>query len=230
MIKKNYYDILGVSSEATEEEIRDSFHKLARLYHPDLNKGRIYHEKFIAINKAYTVLKNKISRQAYDFTLREKEDNNAPKVTFGNFNPGSHGTPGNTYTPSYSPQTPKENTAEKKPEKRYINRTQYTFHIKAAYKAFNEKSYVKAMKETDLAISNYERSDMAHELKGDILMVYANYNEAMTEYELAVQYCKKDNPNYSKVVAKLEDCKEKMKPEKENFLLKLKRKFFDSEN
>ena len=65
---KDYYKILGVSEDASEEEIRKSFRKMAFQYHPDKNPG---HEKeaeakFKDINEAYGVLSDQAKRQQYD--------------------------------------------------------------------------------------------------------------------------------------------------------------------
>ncbi|MBI2439280.1 MAG: molecular chaperone DnaJ [Candidatus Moranbacteria bacterium] len=60
----NYYDILGVSKSASEDEIKKAFRKLAHKYHPD--KGTGDEKKFKEINEAYQVLSHKEKRQQYD--------------------------------------------------------------------------------------------------------------------------------------------------------------------
>jgi len=60
----NYYDILGISKNASEEEIKKAFRKLAHKYHPD--KGSGDEKKFKEINKAYQVLSDKEKRSQYD--------------------------------------------------------------------------------------------------------------------------------------------------------------------
>ena len=63
----NYYEILGVSKTATEKDIRQSYRRLARQYHPDVNSGdKISEQKFKEINEAYGVLSNADSRKKYD--------------------------------------------------------------------------------------------------------------------------------------------------------------------
>ena len=64
--KLDYYDILGVSREATEDEIKRSFHKLALKYHPDRNKLPDAEEKFKEASEAYAVLSDPEKRQQYD--------------------------------------------------------------------------------------------------------------------------------------------------------------------
>lgn len=63
---KDYYDILGVKREATDAEIKSAFRKLARKYHPDVNKTKEAEAKFKDINEAYEVLGDKQKRQRYD--------------------------------------------------------------------------------------------------------------------------------------------------------------------
>ena len=55
--KRDYYEVLGVSKNATADELKKAYHKLARKYHPDLNKDNPEAaEKFKEANEAYSVL------------------------------------------------------------------------------------------------------------------------------------------------------------------------------
>jgi len=70
MEKKNYYEILGVSKTATEEEIKAAYKKLVKMYHPDLHPGdQNAAEKFKEVNEANEVLSDKQKRAAYDYEL-----------------------------------------------------------------------------------------------------------------------------------------------------------------
>ena len=63
---KDYYEILGVKRDATDSEIKSAYRKLARKYHPDVNKTKEAESKFKDINEAYEVLGDKQKRQRYD--------------------------------------------------------------------------------------------------------------------------------------------------------------------
>jgi curved DNA-binding protein len=63
---QDYYDTLGVNRDASQEEIRKAFRKLARQYHPDVNKNPGAEEKFKQINEANEVLGDVEKRKKYD--------------------------------------------------------------------------------------------------------------------------------------------------------------------
>jgi curved DNA-binding protein len=63
---QDYYEVLGASRNATQEEIQKAYRKLARKYHPDINKNRDAEEQFKRIGEAYEVLKDPDKRKRYD--------------------------------------------------------------------------------------------------------------------------------------------------------------------
>ncbi|MDE5568419.1 MAG: molecular chaperone DnaJ [Muribaculaceae bacterium] len=78
--KRDYYEVLGVSKTASDDEIKKAYRTLARKYHPDVNPGdKVAEEKFKEAAEAYEVLSNAEKRQKYD--------------QFG-FNMGPQGFPG----------------------------------------------------------------------------------------------------------------------------------------
>ena len=65
--KRDYYEVLGLQKDASEDEIKKAFRQLAKKYHPDLNPGDKEAEaKFKEVNEAYEVLSDKEKRQRYD--------------------------------------------------------------------------------------------------------------------------------------------------------------------
>ncbi len=66
MSKRDYYEVLGVARTATDDELKTSYRRLAKKYHPDVNKESDAEEKFKEVTEAYNVLTDKQKRAAYD--------------------------------------------------------------------------------------------------------------------------------------------------------------------
>jgi molecular chaperone DnaJ len=66
MAQRDYYEVLGLSRNASSEEIKAAFRKLARQYHPDVSQEANAEERFKEINEAYAVLSDQEKRAAYD--------------------------------------------------------------------------------------------------------------------------------------------------------------------
>lgn len=64
--KRDYYDVLGVSRDASDDEIKKAYRKLSKKYHPDINKAEDAEAKFKEVVEAYEVLSDKQKRAAYD--------------------------------------------------------------------------------------------------------------------------------------------------------------------
>ena len=63
MDKRDYYEVLGVSKNATDSEIKSAFRKLAKKYHPDVSKEKDAAEKFKECQEAYAVLSDPQKRK-----------------------------------------------------------------------------------------------------------------------------------------------------------------------
>ena len=66
MSKRDYYEVLGISKSASKDEIKKAYRKLAKKYHPDVNKEEDATEKFKEVQEAYEVLSDDQKRAQYD--------------------------------------------------------------------------------------------------------------------------------------------------------------------
>lgn len=78
----DYYEILGVPTNASKEDIKKAYRKLCRQYHPDLHEGAKWAEdKLKQINEAHEVLVDTFKRQAYDFTFFQQTQQDKAQIT-----------------------------------------------------------------------------------------------------------------------------------------------------
>ena len=76
MNKRDYYEVLGVSKDASLNDIKLAFRRLAKKYHPDVNKAPDAKEKFQEVQEAYEVLSDENKRASYDKYGHAAFDNN----------------------------------------------------------------------------------------------------------------------------------------------------------
>ena len=88
--KQDYYELLGVSKTATEDEMKKAYRKLAKKYHPDKNPGnKEAEEKFKLISEAYAVLSNPEKKKQYDqFGMGGFQERYSQEDIFSGFNMG----------------------------------------------------------------------------------------------------------------------------------------------
>ncbi len=85
MNKRDYYEVLGVSKDATDAEIKSAFRRLAKQYHPDVSKEPDAEAKFKEIQEAYAVLSDESRRKQYDQFGHAAFDGSAGGSGFGGF-------------------------------------------------------------------------------------------------------------------------------------------------
>jgi molecular chaperone DnaJ len=88
MAKRDFYEVLGVSREAPEDELKKAYRKLAMAWHPDRNQGdKDAEAKFKELNEAYDVLKDAEKRAAYDRFGHAAFEGGGPSAGGGGGNP-----------------------------------------------------------------------------------------------------------------------------------------------
>lgn len=83
MAKRDYYEVLGVSKTANDDEIKKAYRKLSKKYHPDINKEADAEDKFKEVAEAFEVLSDSQKRAAYDQYGHSSTDPNFGAGGFG---------------------------------------------------------------------------------------------------------------------------------------------------
>ena len=85
--KRDYYEVLGLPRNASQDDIKSAFRKLARQYHPDVNNNDDAEEKFKEINEAFAILSDPEKRAAYDRYGHAGVSGNGSQWDSSNFDP-----------------------------------------------------------------------------------------------------------------------------------------------
>lgn len=103
---KDYYRILEISKNATDDDIKKAYRKLALKYHPDKNKSPGAEERFKEVAEAYEVLSDKKKREVYDQYGEEGLKGGIPSANTGGFSYTFHGDPRATFAQFFGNTNP----------------------------------------------------------------------------------------------------------------------------
>lgn len=134
---KTHYDTLGISQNATIDEIKKAYRALVRKYHPDINSAKDATKKTQAINAAYEILSDKIAKAKYDAYL------NAQKAKRQNFN---NRTNANTNTQTQTNAKTSNSYSHKQSKDSYANTNNYA---KTNTNTNKQQNFNKAKNNTD---------------------------------------------------------------------------------
>ncbi|MBQ1447708.1 MAG: DnaJ domain-containing protein, partial [Erysipelotrichaceae bacterium] len=81
---RDYYEILGIDRNATEDQIKKAYRTLAKKYHPDVNKAPDAEEKFKEVNEAYSILSDPQKKATYDQYGKDGLNNAGYNTNFSN--------------------------------------------------------------------------------------------------------------------------------------------------
>ncbi|HXA01477.1 MAG TPA: DnaJ domain-containing protein [Cytophagaceae bacterium] len=211
----NYYQILGISITASQDEIKAAFKKLAKEFHPDMHgSDKYYEEQFKRINSAYQTLSHPDKKARYDFKLRHRSAD-IPIFTFrkrANYSASQRASRQKKTKVAYDARMRKEK--EKMQERKifiltgagfiifltaslffyhYMNHYSAKLSIKKGIEAENEKKYYSAMELYSQALEYDDGFAEAYKRRADIkLNIYSNYRSALPDYTSAIKYSKNE--------------------------------------
>jgi len=173
-LPKTYYEVLGVSENATMEEIRRAYHTLMLKLHPDRAGTNFRMERFVQVQDAYKTLSNPVRRRHYDETLRHQRLSQARKRTTPP--PGSEARkPHVQYEsthPGYTQKPPADLSAR----------------VAEAAALFSQGKYDRAESTARWILERDPRSAMSHAILGDIERFRGNLDAALKHYAYAIQF------------------------------------------
>lgn len=142
--KKDYYEILGVSRDASKEEIKKAYRRLARKYHPDVNSAPDSEANFKEVGEAYSVLYDDQKRSSYDRFGHQAVDGSAGGQYGGGFNfdggfSGDFGGFGDIFEQFFSGGSPRQGSRKNAPMQGGDIETEVTITLEEAAVGLTKK-------------------------------------------------------------------------------------------
>ena len=143
---QNYYEILGTSKDATQDEIKKAYRQKSKMYHPDINKSDNAEAMMKKVNQAYDVLGDPAKRQQYDTMGSNPYQNQSGQQYYGR----------QTYTSAdeffeefmrqfYGQQQQRQQYYQQQPRRRVFNPLSFFFRMMFGYYIINSIMNLLAM-------------------------------------------------------------------------------------
>ncbi|HWP32084.1 MAG TPA: J domain-containing protein [Fimbriimonadales bacterium] len=172
-LPKTYYEILGISENATMEEIRRAYRLLIMKLHPDRAGKDFRMERFVQVQEAYKTLSNPVRRRHYDETLRHRRISHTRQET--------KRTQQETPKPRYQYERRDPGHAQKPP-------SDLSARVAEAAALFSQGKYERAESTARWILERDPRSAMSHAILGDIERFRGNLESALKHYAYAIQF------------------------------------------
>lgn len=209
-MSRNFYQVLQVSQDATQKEIKLAFRKLAKKYHPDKNSGNPHlEEEFKKINEAYHTLSDENKKWAYDMALYVQQN---PTVSTSSYAQTSAYSRYARPRPYYSYRTPTQTTFSLKTYLQaaffiaflvvmvilcisLLNRYSSYYYYQEAIKDYDRGQYHSALSNLNFSISDFgNKSPEASVLAAKILIYnFQNYKEAVYYLDKSLKNADKED-------------------------------------
>ncbi len=181
---KNYYEVLGLASTATPEEIKRRYRELARRYHPDINRNADASDRFKEINEAYRTLSHAGRRATYDLELRYTARKIAEQAQ--------------QKTPSPQPKPAPQQPPTNRPHSQSVGEETIEQIVLQAQIAYSRGRLLQAAGLCRQALRLHRRNAAVYELLADIYRAQGKTDEAIAMLSYALQL----NPSSPSVSAK----------------------------
>lgn len=197
--ERTHYEVMGLPTDATPEQIKKRFRELARTYHPDLNPGKPeFHAILRRINQAYDTLNDPTRRASYDLNLadearRRRQSGNAYGSPSAASRPGpASPTSGPRSAPPGAAREPRsrpENDARRRAALRLLDEARMAY----------QRGYFREAQRLCEQVIQIARFAGAYEMLGDIYSRKGNLAQALEHYTQAAQLTQKNGPIMAKL-------------------------------